>query len=177
MYAITMLFLPRYLAETRGFNKPLAGALTTVMLLTMAGTLRCMADVRRPHRLWIVRLCPFLAAGGVLVVGLAGSAAAIALGAGLVGVVAATAYAHNLYYSLEEPGGGARNPGIPKPSWPGVHAATGVGRSGPRWYLSSREYLLGGSDTGGFDRYRAKHRAGSHQGLIESYRKVMSLVA
>ena len=47
-----------------------------------------------------------------MIVGLAHSAVVIAGGAILVGAVAATAYSHNLYYSLEEPGHRARNAGI-----------------------------------------------------------------
>jgi len=112
-YAIIMLFLPRYLWEHRGFSKPFAGTLTTVMLVTMAITFALHG--RRngwPHRLWIVRVCPFIAAGSLLIVGLAPSAVLIAGGAVLVGAIAATAYMHNLYYSLEEPGTRARNAGI-----------------------------------------------------------------
>src|SRR5206468_1600300 len=47
-----------------------------------------------------------------LIAGLCASTWAIAVGAALVGATAATAYAHNLYYSLEEPGRRARNAGI-----------------------------------------------------------------
>lgn len=113
VYALATLFLPRYLWEYRGFSKPLAGMLTTLILLTMAVTFAVHGRWRHwPHRLWLVRACPFLAAGCVLIVGLASSVAVIGLGAILVGVVAATAYSHNLYYSLEEPGKRARNAGI-----------------------------------------------------------------
>ena len=113
MYALATLFLPRYLSEYRGFSKPLAGVLTTVVLLAMSATFALHGGWKNwPHRLWIVRTCPFLAAGCVLLVGLASSVAVIAIGAVLVGVVAATAYSHNLYYSLEEPGQRARNAGI-----------------------------------------------------------------
>lgn len=113
MYALVSLFLPRYLWEHRGFSKPLAGTLTAVMLLTMAITFAGYG--RRsdwPHRLGWVRACPFLAAGCVLIVGLATQVAVIAVGSILLGAVAATAYVHNLYYSLEEPGQRARNAGL-----------------------------------------------------------------
>ncbi|MCG3147660.1 MAG: hypothetical protein PCFJNLEI_01100 [Verrucomicrobiae bacterium] len=113
MYCLATLFLPRYLWEHRGFSKPLAGSMSTVLLLTMAVTFAWHGrSTRWPHRLWIVRSCPFLAAGSVLLVGLGSSVAVIGLGAVLVGIVAATAYSHNLYYSLEEPGQRARNAGI-----------------------------------------------------------------
>lgn len=113
MYALATLFLPRYLSEQRHFNETQAGALTTVILLAMAVTFAAHGRwTSWPHRMWIVRSCPFLAGGCVLIVGLAHSAWAIAGGGILIGVIAATAYSHNLYYSLEVPGTRARNAGI-----------------------------------------------------------------
>jgi predicted MFS family arabinose efflux permease len=113
VYAVVTLFLPRYLWEHRGFSKPIAGGLTAAMLVAMALTFAAHGRFTNwRHRLWMIRLCPFLAAGSVLIAGLCGSPVAIAIGAALVGTIAATGYTHNLYYSLEEPGRRARNAGI-----------------------------------------------------------------
>jgi predicted MFS family arabinose efflux permease len=112
-YAVLTLFLPRYLWEQRGFSKPWAGALTAAMLVAMAATFAVHGRFTGwPHRLWLIRLCPFLAAGSVLMAGRCAAPLGIALGAALAGAVAATGYIHNLYYSLEEPGRRARNAGI-----------------------------------------------------------------
>ena len=113
MYALICFFLPRYLWEHRGFSKPLAGGLAAVTLVTMSVTFALHGFSKRwPHHLWIVRLCPLVAAGGALLTGLVAAVPVIALGAVALGVAAATNYAHNLYYSLEEPGTRARNAGI-----------------------------------------------------------------
>jgi MFS family permease len=112
-YALVMLFLPRYLWEQRGFSKPLAGTLTSLTLLAMAATFA--AHGRRAgwtHRLWPVRLCPFVAAAALAIIGVAGNVLIISAGAIVVGIAAATAYTHNLYYSLEEPGQRAQRAGI-----------------------------------------------------------------
>jgi predicted MFS family arabinose efflux permease len=112
-YAVLTLFLPRYLWEHRGFSKPVAGGLTAAMLVAMAVTFAAHGRFTSwPHRLWMIRLCPFLAAGSVLMAGLCAAPLGIAAGAALVGAIAATGYMHNLYYSLEEPGRRARNAGI-----------------------------------------------------------------
>ena len=113
MYALVCFFLPRYLWEHRGFSKPLAGSLAAVTLLTMTLTFALHGVGKRwPHRLWVVRLCPLVAAVGVLLTGLSAAVPVIAVGALVVGVAAASNYSHHLYYSLEEPGKRARNAGI-----------------------------------------------------------------
>ena len=43
MYAVISLFLPRYLWEHRGFSKPLAGGLTTIMLVEAMADRFCAA--------------------------------------------------------------------------------------------------------------------------------------
>jgi MFS family permease len=112
-YALVMLFLPRYLWEQRGFSKPLAGTLTSLTLGAMAVTFAAHGlRTGWTHRLGPVRLSPFVAAAALLVVGLAGNVLAIGFGAMVLGIAAGTAYTHNLYYSLEEPGKRARNAGI-----------------------------------------------------------------
>lgn len=112
-YALVMLFLPRYLWEQRGFSKPLAGLLTSLTLGAMATTFAAHGwRDGWTHRLLPVRLCPFVAAGALLIVGLSGNILVISLGAILLGIAAGTAYTHNLYYSLEEPGKRARNAGV-----------------------------------------------------------------
>ncbi len=112
-YAIVSVFLPRYLWEQRGFSKPWAGSVTSLMLVAMAATFAAHGlRTGWQHRLWPVRLCPFVAAAAVLVAGLSGNAGLIALGAVVVGIAAGTAYMHNLYYSLEEPGQRARRAGV-----------------------------------------------------------------
>ena len=113
MYAVVCFFLPRYLWEHRGFSKPLAGTLTAVTLVTMSLTFAAHGFGKRwPHRLWIVRVCPLVAAVGALMTGLSTSVPVIAVGAVVLGVAAASNYSHHLYYSLEEPGKRARNAGI-----------------------------------------------------------------
>jgi predicted MFS family arabinose efflux permease len=112
-YALVMLFLPRYLWEQRGFTKPLAGALTSLTLVAMALTFAAHGlRAGWTHRLWPVRLCPFAAAAALLLVGISCNILVIGLGAIGVGVAAGTAYTHNLYYSLEEPGWRAQRAGI-----------------------------------------------------------------
>jgi len=112
MYALVCFFLPRYLWEHRGFSKPLAGSLTAVTLVTMALTFALHGFGKCwPHQLWVVRLCPLVAAVGALLTGLAAAVPVIAVGAVALGVAAASNYAHHLYYSLEEPGQRARNAG------------------------------------------------------------------
>ena len=113
MYALVCFFLPRYLWEHRGFSKPLAGSLTTVTLVTMSATFAVHGFGKRwPHRLWVVRLAPAVAAAGALLTGLSASVPVIAAGAVILGIAAASNYSHHLYYSLEEPGQRARNAGI-----------------------------------------------------------------
>ncbi|MEI8063207.1 MAG: MFS transporter [Verrucomicrobiota bacterium] len=113
MYALVCFFLPRYLWEYRGFSKPLAGSLAAVTLVTMSVTFGLHGLGKRwPHQLWIVRICPLVAAIGALLTGLSPSVPVITLGAVVLGVAAASNYTHHLYYSLEEPGKRARNAGI-----------------------------------------------------------------
>ena len=113
MYALVCFFLPRYLCELRQFSKPLAGSFVVIMLLTMAVTFALHGfGTRWPHRLWIVRVCPWVATVGALLTGLSTSVPLIATGAVMLGVAAASNYTHHLYYSLEEPGQRARNAGI-----------------------------------------------------------------
>jgi MFS family permease len=112
-YALTSLFLPRYLWEERHFSKPLAGVVTSAMLVAMALTFGIHGlKTGWTHRLWPVRLCPLVSALALLVVGHATHPALIAAGAMAVGIAAATNYTHNLYYSLEEPGLRARRAGL-----------------------------------------------------------------
>jgi MFS family permease len=112
-YALVMLFLPRYLWETHGYAKPLAGALTSLTLTAMAATFAAHGWFAGwQHRLVFVRVCPFAAAAGLWVAGMTAQPVGIAAGAIVVGMAAATAYTHNLFYSLEEPGRRARRAGI-----------------------------------------------------------------
>jgi hypothetical protein len=112
-YALTSLFLPRYLWETRHFSKPLAGAVTSSMLVAMVLTFGVHGwKIGWTHRLWPVRLCPLVSALALLVVGGAAHPVLITAGAIVVGIAAATNYSHNLYYSLEEPGLRAQRAGI-----------------------------------------------------------------
>lgn len=113
IYALISLFLPRYLWEYRGFTKPLAGSVTAAMLVSMAVTFALHGRWEGwQHKLAFVRACPFVAALALLVVGATAQPVIIATGAILVGIAAGTAYTHNLYYSLEEPGMRARRAGI-----------------------------------------------------------------
>lgn len=112
-YAVVALFLPRYLWEFRGYSKPVAGGLTSLVLAGMALTFAWHGWYRQwPHRLWPVRLAPFAAAGGLVLVGMSAHPILIGVTALLIGVLAATAYMHNLYYALEEPGLRAKRAGI-----------------------------------------------------------------
>ena len=113
MYALVCFFLPRYLWEHRGFSKLLAGSLAAVTLVTMCLTFALHGFGKRwPHRLWVVRVGPVVATVGALLTGLATTVPVIVAGAVILGVAAASNYAHHLYYSLEEPGKRARNAGI-----------------------------------------------------------------
>ena len=113
LYALICCFLPRYLCEVRQFSKPLAGGMVVITLLTMSLTFGVHSLCKGwPHRLWMVRLCPFVALGSSLLTGLATSVPVIVLGAVVLGIAAATSYTHHLYYSLEDPRHRARNAGI-----------------------------------------------------------------
>ena len=112
IYALILNSLARFLVEQRGFGKPMAGALVSLMLVTMALTFGAHGLWRGwEHRLAWVRVSPFVAALGVAAC-VTRSAWMIALGMVVVGIAAGVAYTHNLNYSLEEPGKRARNAGI-----------------------------------------------------------------
>jgi MFS family permease len=111
--AVAMLFLPRYLWEELNFSKPLAGFLTALVTIAMAATFAFHGSrTGWTHRLTTVRIAPFVAAIALLIVGTNRHVFVIALGAIIIGLAAGTAYVHNLYYALEEPGHRARRAGI-----------------------------------------------------------------
>ena len=111
--AVAMLFLPRYLWEQLGYAKPLAGFLTCLVTLAMAIAF-AVHGLRTGwiHRLLPVRVAPFVAGAALLVAGSFRQPVVIAVGTIIIGLAAGTAYVHNLYYALEEPGQRARRAGI-----------------------------------------------------------------
>ncbi len=112
-YALVMLFLPRYLWEVHGFAKSSASALTSLTLAAMAVTFAAHGwRAGWQHKLATVRAAPFVAGLALLVAGATAQPVIIAAGAIFVGIAAGTAYTHNLFYSLEEPGLRARRAGI-----------------------------------------------------------------
>ena len=112
-YAVVTVFLPRYLCDCRGLSKPVAGGLTSLTQFVMAATFALHGRwTNWPHRRLPVRLAPLIGAAGLLIVCWTTQPVVIALGAMVIGAVAATSYAHNLYYALEEPGHRARRAGI-----------------------------------------------------------------
>jgi MFS family permease len=112
-YALIIFFLPRYLVEQHGFSKELGGALASLMFLVTSLTYVVLLTWRDwEHKLLTVRAGPFVSVAGLLVLSVAANPWTVALGVVIVGVAAATVYAHNLSYSLEEPGKRARNAGI-----------------------------------------------------------------
>jgi hypothetical protein len=62
--------------------------------------------------LWPVRVAPFVAGAMLLLVAASTHRVVVALATLVIGVLAATAYMHNLYYALEEPGLRAKRAGI-----------------------------------------------------------------
>jgi MFS family permease len=112
-FALVMLFLPRYLWEQFSYSKPLAGSLTSLGLVAMATSFATHGLwTKWPHKLLPVRIAPFLAVVGLLIVVLSTHPVPIAIGAMISGGAAGIAYMHNLYYALEEPGQRAQRAGI-----------------------------------------------------------------
>jgi MFS family permease len=112
-YAVVTLFLPRYLWEFRAYSKPVAGGLTALVLAGMATSFAWHGWYRHwPHKLWPVRTAPFAAAGALVLLGMSAHPLLFALAGMAIGALAATAYMHNLYYALEEPGLRAKRAGV-----------------------------------------------------------------
>lgn len=112
-YAVVTLFLPRYLWEFHAYSKLAAGGLTSLVLAGMASSFAWHGWYRQwPHNLWPVRVAPLAAAGALVLLGAVSQPWLVALAALAIGALAATAYMHNLYYALEEPGLRAKRAGI-----------------------------------------------------------------